>query len=145
MNIPSDFMIGSVDSFSAQGTHNNAEIDQEGFLKIMAASISNPSMSGEEGGSQTDYLNQLTQFNMLDQLTDLTETIQTTLLMTQQQQALSLVGKEVTVAGAEDGLATGTVEKVRFSNGYATIQVDGVDYGLNSILEVGETNYDAAD
>ncbi len=75
--------------------------------------------------------------NMLDQMMELTTSIQNTMMMTQQQQALSLVGKEVTVAGLEEGLVTGIVDKVRFSNGFATIQIDGVNYNLNNIIEVG--------
>lgn len=131
-------MIGSIDQMKATDIKNNMQIDQEGFLKIMAAAISNPSMSGGEGGeSHTDYLGQMAQFNMLDQLAEMTTTLQTTMLMSQQQQALSLVGKEVTIAGEEAQLVSGVVEKVRFTNGYATIQVNGAEYGLNDLLEVG--------
>lgn len=135
-------MIGSVDQLMPETTQNNAVIDQEDFLKILAAEISNPSFSDEGGssGGQTDYMGQLIQMNMLDQMTELTTTIQSTMLMTQQQQALSLVGKEATVAGADAGLVTGTVDKVRFSNGFATIQIDGVDYNLNDVIEVGEAD-----
>lgn len=141
MEIQDNFMIGSIDQMKSSDTSNNMQIDQAGFLRIMAASISNPSMSGGEsgggGGGHTDYMNQIAQFNMLDSLNEITSTIQNTMLMTQQQQALTLVGKDVTVAGDEAGFVSGTVEKVRFSNGYATIQVNGAEYGLNSILEVG--------
>jgi len=142
MDIPNEFMIGSVNQLTPETTQNNAQIDQDDFLKILSAEISNPSFSDEGGGSggQTDYMGQLMQMNMLDQMTELTTSIQNTMMMTQQQQALSLVGKEATVAGQDAGMITGTVEKVRFTNGFATIQIDGVDYTLNNILEVGEAN-----
>lgn len=142
MKIPNEFMIGSVSQLTTETAQNNATISQDDFLKILAAEISNPSFSDEGGGSggQTDYMGQLIQMNMLDQMTELTTSIQSTMMMTQQQQALTLVGKEVTVAGQEAGLMTGIVEKVRFTNGFATIQIDGVDYSLNDILEVGEPN-----
>lgn len=139
MRIPSEFLIGSVNQASTEQQTSNAMLDQEGFLKIIAAEISNPSFDGGDGGSgsQTDFMGQLIQMNMLDQMTELTTSIQNTMMMTQQQQALSLVGKEVTVAGLEEGLVTGIVDKVRFSNGFATIQIDGVNYNLNNIIEVG--------
>lgn len=142
MKIPNEFMIGSVDQMMPNTAQSNATIDQEDFLKILAAEISNPSFSDLGGGSggQTDYVGQLIQMNMLDQMTELTTSIQSTMMMTQQQQALSLVGKEVTVAGQEAGMVTGIVDKVRFTNGFANIQIDGVDYALNDILEVGEAN-----
>jgi len=139
MEIPNEFMIGSVNQLTPENTQNNTMIDQEDFLKILAAEISNPSFSNESGGSggQTDYMGQLIQMNMLDQMTELTTSLQSTMMMTQQQQALSLVGKEVTVAGQESGMVTGVVDKVRFTNGFANIQIDGVDYALNDILEAG--------
>ena len=141
MNISNDYVIGSLNQLTNETQKNNAVLDQEGFLKVLAAEISNPSFSdsGSGSGSQTDYMSQILQMNMLDQMTNLTTAIETTMLMTQQQQALSLVGKEVTVAGHEEGLVTGVVEKVRFSNGYATIRIDGIDYNLNHVIEVGES------
>lgn len=141
MQINDNFMIGSINQIKNTEKPDNMHIDQEGFLRIMAASISNPSMSGGgEGESQTDYLGQIAQFNMLDQLGQVTTTLQNTMLMTQQQQAINLVGKDVTLAGEDAQLVNGVVEKVRFSNGYATILVNGVEYGLNNLLEIGVAN-----
>lgn len=141
MDFPTDFMMGSINNVSSTEKKNN-ELATEDFLQIMAASIKMPSMPGESGssssGGETDYLAQLAQFNTLDQLTTVSETLNMNVLMTQQQQALSLLGKEVKVAGADSGFITGAVDKVKFDQGYATIQVDGKDYTLNDILEVGE-------
>ena len=140
MDFPTDFMMGSINNISSTKKKNN-ELATEDFLQIMAASIKMPSMPGEggsSGGGETDYLAQLAQFNTLDQLTTVSETLNMNVLMTQQQQALSLLGKEVKVAGADSGFITGAVEKVKFDQGYATIQIGGKDYTLNDVLEVGE-------
>lgn len=141
MDFPTDFMMGSIKNVSSTEKKKN-ELATEDFLQIMAASIKMPSMPGEGGsgggGGETDYLAQLAQFNTLDQLTTVSETLNMSVLMTQQQQGLSLLGKEVKVAGAESGFVSGTVDKVKFDKGYATIQVDGKDYALNDILEVGD-------
>lgn len=141
MDFPTDFMMGSINNSSSTEKKNN-ELATEDFLQIMAASIKMPSMPGEEGsssgGGETDYLAQLAQFNTLDQLTTVSEMLNMNVLMTQQQQALGLLGKEVKVAGAESGFINGTVDKVKFDQGYATIQVDGKDYTLNDLLEVGD-------
>ncbi|MER2110885.1 MAG: flagellar hook assembly protein [Carnobacterium sp.] len=141
MDFPTDFMMGSINNVSSTEKKNN-ELATEDFLQIMAASIKMPSMPGESGssggGGETDYLAQLAQFNTLDQLTTVSETLNLNVLMTQQQQALSLLNKEVKVAGAESGFISGTVDKVKFDQGYATIQVGGKDYALNAILEVGD-------
>ena len=134
-------MMGSINNSSSTEKKNN-ELATEDFLQIMAASIKMPSMPGEEGssggGGETDYLAQLAQFNTLDQLTSVSEMLNMNVLMTQQQQAVGLVGKEVKEAGTESGFISGTVDKVKFDQGYATIQVDGKDYTLNDLLEVGD-------
>lgn len=141
MEINENFMIGSINQLKQNDKPDNMHIDQEGFLRIMAASISNPSMSGGgDGESQTDYLGQIAQFNMLDQLSEVATTLQNTMLMTQQQQAINLVGKDVTLAGDDAQLVNGVVEKVRFSNGFATILVNGTEYGLNNLIEIGVSN-----
>ncbi|MBT2731867.1 flagellar hook assembly protein [Carnobacterium sp. ISL-102] len=141
MDFPTDFMMGSINNSSSTEKKNN-ELATEDFLQIMAASIKMPSMPGEEGssggGGETDYLAQLAQFNTLDQLTTVSEMLNMNVVMTQQQQALGLLGKEVKVVGAESGFISGTVDKVKFDQGYATIQIGGKDYALNAILEVGD-------
>lgn len=144
MKIPNESMIGSTKQVRTETQKSNGMISQEDFLRIIAAEISNPSFDGGEGGSgsKTDFMGQLIQMNMLDQMTELTTSIQSTMIMTQQQQALSMVGKYVTVAGHEEGMVSGVVDKVRFSNGFATIQIDGVEYSLGSIIEVGEKTDD---
>lgn len=140
MDIPASFNIGSVNSISGTKQKSNSELTSEDFLKIMAASISNPPISGGEGGSSdggsSDYISQIVQFNMVDQLTALTETTTNNMLMMQQQQGLDLLGKEVKVLD-ETTFVTGTVEKVKFTQGYATLLINGTEYALNDVVEVG--------
>lgn len=138
MNIPNNMMIGSLKSIQPEETtRQNSDLNMEQFLHIIANAMSMPSFDGEgSGGSETDYIGQMVQFGMLNAVSDLNETMQTNLLMNQQQQALSLVGKDVTIAGKEDQLVMGTVEKVRFDNGYATLQVDGKTFDMNDVIEV---------
>lgn len=139
MDIPTNFTIGSTESIRGSKQKTNAELSSEDFLKIMAASISNPPISSEGGGSDggsSDYISQIVQFNMVDQLTTLTDTMTTNMLMMQQQQGLDMLGKEVKVLD-ETTFVTGTVEKVRYTEGYATLQINGKEYALNDVVEVG--------
>ncbi|ALV22039.1 hypothetical protein [Carnobacterium antarcticum] len=136
MEIPSNFHIGTVKSLTGNENKTN-ELSTDDFLQIMAATVKMPSMPGEDGGGgggETDYLTQLAQFNMMDQLTNISEKMNSSLLMNQQQQAFSLLGKDVKVTDGSD-LVNGVVEKVRFDQGYATVQVNGKDFYLNDILE----------
>lgn len=139
MNIPSNMMIGSLNAIQPEEqTKQNSDLDMEQFLQIISSAMSMPSFDGGGGGggSETDYIGQMVQFGMLNAMNDLSETMQTNLLMGQQQQALSLVGKEVTITSEDDQLVMGPVEKVRFDNGYATLQVNGITYDMNDVIEV---------
>ena len=139
MDITSNFTIGSTEQLVSNKSQSNADLSMDDFLQIMAAAIKMPAMS-EEGGSSggsNDYMAQMIQFSTMEQLKDLTESLNTTMLMTQQQQALAMIGKTVSVTGAES-ILTGVVEKVKFSNGFATLMIGGKDYYLNDVQSIGE-------
>lgn len=139
MDITSNFTIGSTEQLVSNKSQSNSDLSMDDFLQIMAAAIKMPAMS-EEGGSSggsTDYMAQMIQFSTMEQLKDLTESLNTTMLMTQQQQALAMIGKTVTVTG-EASIVTGVVDKVKFSNGFATLMIGGKDYYLNDVQSIGE-------
>ncbi|MGB7473821.1 flagellar hook assembly protein [Trichococcus sp.] len=139
MDITPNFTIGSTEQLVSNKSQSNSDLSMDDFLQIMAAAIKMPAMS-EEGGSSggsTDYMAQMIQFSTMEQLKDMTESLNTTMLMTQQQQALAMVGKNVTVTG-EASIVTGVVDKVKFSNGFATLVIGGKDYYLNDIQSIGE-------
>ena len=141
MTIPSNMMIGSLKSIQPEAeTRQNSDLDMEQFLYIIANAMSMPSFFGQGsgGGSETDYIGQMVQFGMLNAVNDMNDTMRMSMLMNQQQQALSLVGKQVTIAGAEDQLVKGAVEKVRFDEGYATLMVNGKLYQMNDVIEVSQ-------
>ena len=139
MDITSNFTIGSTEQLVSNKSQSNSDLSMDDFLQIMAAAIKMPAMS-EEGGSSggsNDYMAQMIQFSTMEQLKDLTESLNTTMLMTQQQQALAMIGKTVSVTGAES-ILTGVVDKVKFSNGFATLMIGGKDYYLNDVQSIGE-------
>lgn len=125
------------DNSSKVDSKNGIKMDD--FLKILAASMSNPSLSGGEGGGEngTDYISQLVQFTTLEQLQELGSNLEYTMMMTQQQQAISMVGKTATMYENGEKI-TGTIEKVKFSSGFATLVVNGKDYLMSQMIEVGE-------
>jgi len=116
-------------------TKKSSDISMDDFLKILAASMSNPSMGGSDssGGGSTDYISQ---FTTLESLNELSETLTTSVILQQQQQAFSLINKQVTLMDGTETLS-GTIEKVRFANGYATIVVNGKEYSMSAIQEIG--------
>lgn len=120
---------------------NPSDISMDDFLKILAASMSNPTvMGGDSGGggnAGTDYVNQFIQFTSLQQMTEIGDNLTTTIQMNQQQQAFEMIGREVTIADGEEKVY-GRVEKVRFADGYATVVVNGIEYYLSAVQEVGD-------
>ena len=103
------------------------------FLKIMAAEIKNQSPMGGEsgGGSKTDYLSQLAQFTMLEQLNTMSEGINQINMLNQ----VALIGKEVNIYDGEENIK-GVVEKVKFYNNSVIIQVNSKDYPIELLMDV---------
>lgn len=126
-------MTGNMESAKSK---NTSGIKMDDFLKILAATMSNPSLSGGESGGGTDYISQLVQFTTLEQIQTLSSNLEYTMMMTQQQQAISMIGKEVKVMDG-DQKVEGKIDKVKFSTGFATIEVKGKDYLMSNILELG--------
>lgn len=116
---------------------NNANLNVEDFLRIMAAEISNQNPFGSEGGgSNTDYISQLAQFTTLEQLSTITDSLSLMTIMGQQQYSFSLIGRDVLVRDEEGEDILGTVEKVKFKDGFAILQINGKEYGMGQLVEV---------
>ena len=120
---------------------SNSKLDMQAFLKIMAASMSNPSFSGDSsssGTNGTDYVSQLAQFSVLQELTDLETTIAQSAAIQQQQQAFALMGKKVMLNDGQGSTIEGTVSGVQFSKGYAKLMVNGQAYSMGNLIQVGD-------
>jgi flagellar basal-body rod modification protein FlgD len=91
------------------------------------------------GGNAADtgeYISQMAQFTMLEQLSTLSAGLENISVLSQQQMSFSLVGKSVTLTDGET-LREGIVEKVRFREGVAYPVIGGVEYPMGMISEVG--------
>ncbi|MDO9493799.1 flagellar hook assembly protein FlgD [Acetobacterium sp.] len=130
--------INTLDATAAATTQTTkpaakTSLDMDDFLKLMVAQLQNQDMNNTADTSE--YTSQMAQFSMVQALTDLTELSKTTY-------GLSMIGKEVTLAETKsDGtlnVITGTVEGVNLYNGDAQIIVNGVNYPMSSVMEVGQ-------
>lgn len=141
---PTNYGVGrSANTAAAYGSQDsaikrNSGIDMNDFLKILAATMSNPSMGSESGGQGTDYISQLVQFTTLEQIEQLSTNLENTMFMTQQQQAMNMIDKEVTLVNEAGETITGKVERVKFIGGIPTIKVSGKDYMMGQIVELGK-------
>ncbi|MGF0104274.1 flagellar hook capping FlgD N-terminal domain-containing protein [Ligilactobacillus ruminis] len=119
--------------------NKNSTIKIDDFLKIISTAMSNPSLSGDSSGSSgTDYISQMAQFATMETLNELNKTVTTSMMISQQQQAFSLIGKTVDMVDEKNQPFTGKVERVSFKNGFAQISVNGKYYDMSSLIGVGE-------
>lgn len=134
-NYASNGMINDTSNIKSR----NSDLSVDDFLQIMAAEIKNqtPFDSEGNGGSSSNYLTQMAQLTTLEHIGTIVDSINVLSLMNQQQYTFGLIGKEVTVMDGEEEI-TGLVDRVRFENGYAVIQINDKNYNLGSIIEVAK-------
>lgn len=118
------------------GTKPNDFMGVDSFLKIMTAQLQNLDPMGGNAADTGEYISQMAQFTMLEQLSTLSAGLENISVLSQQQMSFSLVGKSVTLTDGET-LREGIVEKVRFREGVAYPVIGGVEYPMGMISEVG--------
>lgn len=131
MEISNNLTIGQS---STNTTKSKSSLSIDDFMKIMAAEISNQNPMGGEsggGGSKTDYLSQMAQFTMLEQMNTMTDGINQLNMLNQ----VSLIGKEVTIYDGGENIK-GIVEKVKFQNSTVILQVNNKDYPIGLLMDV---------
>lgn len=106
------------------------------FLKIMTAQMKNLDPMGGSSEDSSQYLAQMAQFTMLEQLNNVKDSLEGISILTQQQISFSLVGKTVSV---DDGIksVTGVVEKIRYREGNIYPVINGEEYPMGMVKEVG--------
>ncbi|HAE61908.1 MAG TPA: flagellar basal body rod modification protein [Eubacteriaceae bacterium] len=122
---------------TTQTEQRNDFMDVQSFLKIMTAQLQNLDPMGENSADSGEYISQMAQFTMLEQMNSLASSLQNLSVLSQQQLSFSLVGKTATVYDG-DKEVTGIVEKVRYSEGYAYPVIGGREYSMGMVTEVGE-------
>jgi flagellar basal-body rod modification protein FlgD len=111
-------------------------LDKDTFLKLLTAQMRY--QDPLKPTDQTAQLAQLAQFSSLEQMTNLVRETQSLANATKVDQAIALVGKQVTYKNADDQVVTGTVEKVTFNEGKPELTISGVkNVDPASITEVG--------
>ena len=116
------------------------ELDTETFLQLIVAQIQNQDMlgMGDSGGSSNnsgEYVNQLLQMTLVQSISDMMD-------MSMTSYAMSMVGKEVTVAkvdGTKVEAVKGIVSGVSMYGDEPILHVNGEQYKLSQVMTVGST------
>ena len=135
MEVNNNIYVGQSNTTAKSASKSSLSVDD--FLQIMAAEIKNQNPLGGEsgggGGSKTDYLSQMAQFTMLDQITTMTESINQLNMLNQ----VSLIGKNVKIFDGFENI-NGVVERVKFYNSQVVLQVNNQDYPIGLLMEVSD-------
>jgi flagellar basal-body rod modification protein FlgD len=97
---------------------------QDTFMKLLVAQMrmQNPM----EPSDDKEMIAQMTQFSMLEQITNLATSSAMTASAGNVSQAVALLGRPVTYTDADGAAQSGTVEKVSFADGLPVLTIGGV-------------------
>ena len=112
-------------------------LDKDAFLKILVEQLKNQDPSSP--GDSQEYIQQMTSYSMLEQLTNISEAMQVQQGNNASTTATSLVGHTVTYLDADGNEQTGAVTNVSFKGSDGpTLTIGGTSgIALGQITEVG--------
>lgn len=110
---------------TAQPQGGNQILGKDDFLKLLIGQMQNQDPLNPTDPSQ--YMSQMTQFSILEQITNLSQTSNATASNDYDAQAVALMGKTVTYTKPDLTSVTGVVQKVTFTQNGPTLTIDGVD------------------
>ena len=104
---------------------SNGELGKDDFLKLFVAQLSHQDPMNPM--NDQDMMGQMASFSQLEQITNMASANQQIASSLTSSSAVSLIGRSVTYADADDLTHTGTVEKVTVTDGKPSLTVAGVD------------------
>lgn len=131
VNMQSNTAVNRANELKKNGA--SQELDGDAFLMLMMEQLKNQDPMNPMDNSE--MLAQQAQFTQIQELQKMNESLNTNNMI---QQANSLVGKTVQVVDPNNTsrLITGTVTSANFTNGAATVTVNGKEYPLGLVAAV---------
>jgi flagellar basal-body rod modification protein FlgD len=107
---------------SSQVQRDNTSLGKDEFLKILVGQMQNMDPMSASSSDPSQSMQQMTQFSILEQITNLATSESATALSVKQSQSLALIGKTVSYTADDGSAASDVVNKVSFdSKGAATL------------------------
>ncbi len=135
---PVDAATRTLESMQAAERNSKSVLDKDSFMQLLIEQMANQDPLSPT--SDSDFIAQLAQFSMLEQIESLNETMS-------MGQAYSMVGKNVTVGATDDtgatSFITGTVERVFRNGGIDYVVVNGTIYPAANVVSVNHTEQPA--
>lgn len=99
-------------------------LGKDDFLKLLIGQLKHQDPLNP--GDPSQQMAQMTQFSILEQITNLTQSQQAAAANDYDAQAIALIGKTVTYTQADGTSAEGVVEGVAFTSGGPSLTIGGV-------------------
>jgi flagellar basal-body rod modification protein FlgD len=109
----------------AGGTVASNMLGKDDFLKLLVGQLRQQDPMNPT--SDKDFLGQMAQFAMVEQLTQIAQTGASTAAGEQRSSAIGLIGRTVSYVDASGATQQGVVERVNVTDALATLTVGGVD------------------
>ncbi|PFG32238.1 flagellar hook assembly protein FlgD [Sanguibacter antarcticus] len=120
---------------SSTGTSTaKKELDNETFMTLLVAQLKYQDPSSPM--DTTEMMAQTTQLASMEQLTTLSTTMSESFALQMRMAAASLIGQEVTYAGADGAMVTGTATAVSYADSVPTVTVGGTKVLLDAVASV---------
>ena len=129
-----DVLTGSPDQVTRK---TGGSLGKDDFLKLLVGQMKNMDPLSESGKDPSESVGQMTQFSMLEQITNLTQSTQALSLQSKVASTISLIGRSVSYSEADGTTAQGTVETVQTAGGKVSMTING-EAGIDpdKVLEV---------
>ena len=107
-------------SSTNQVQRDGSTLDKDSFLKILVGEMQNMDPMSASSQDPTQSVSQMTQYSILEQLTNLATSADSQLAGQKQTQSLALLGKTVNYTDSTGNAASGLVQKVDFASDGST-------------------------
>lgn len=128
----------STDTSTADSTLENAA-GTDTFLQLLVAQMQNQDPTSPM--DDQSFVTELAQFNTVEQMLSLKQTVSSQVVLQQQIEGIGLLGKNVTyattnVAGQPNGTGEGTVSAVSVDQGQVNLTIDSQQIPLSEVTTV---------
>lgn len=103
-----------------QVSRDGSSLDKDSFLKILVGELQNMDPMSSSSQDPTQTVSQMTQYSILEQLTNLSSSSSDTLAAQKQTQSLALLGKTVSFPASDGSISSAVVNKVDFASDGST-------------------------
>jgi flagellar basal-body rod modification protein FlgD len=129
-----DVLTGSAN----QVTRNTGgTLGKDDFLKLLVGQMKNMDPLSQDNKDPSESVGQMTQFSMLEQITNLTQSTQALTQQSKTASTINLIGRNVSYSQDDGSTAVGTVETVQTAGGKVSMTINGqAGIDPDKVLEV---------